>query len=88
MPKNAKYKSVVIQNQAIHVMATMAQEAIINECQKSDMGMYSIKCDETGDANNTENMSLVLRYVKNGVAIERLLSIYMVEMKAVDAIEA
>ena len=67
MPNKAKYTSSEIQNEVIHVIAKMVQEAITDECQISDLGIYSIKCDETCDANNIENISLVLRYMKSGM---------------------
>jgi len=83
VPKNAKYTSPLIQNEVIQVMAEMVQEVIVNECKNSDIGAYCIKCDETRDAVNIVDMSVVLRYVLEGVAKERLLS--LAEMEAVDA---
>ena len=83
MPKNAKYTSPDIQNEVINIMARMVQEVIVKECTVSDIGRFCIKCDETRDATNIEDMSVVLRYVKEGVTVERLLSV--VDMKAVDA---
>ena len=62
-------------------MAEMVQEVIVSECKNSDIGLYYIKCDETRDAINIEDMSVILRDVINGVANERLLS--LVEMEAV-----
>jgi len=49
-------------------MAEMVQEVIVRECKNSDIGAYCIKCDETHDAFNVEDMPIVLRYVINGVA--------------------
>ena len=51
-------------------MAEMVQDAITDECRNSDLGIYSIKCDVTRNANNIENMSLVLRYVQSGNVTE------------------
>jgi len=81
--KNAKYTSPDIQNEVMNIMARMIQEVIVKECTESDIGRFCIKCDETRDATNIEDMSVVLRYVKDGVPVERLLSV--VDMKAVDA---
>lgn len=44
---------------------------------------YCITCDQSRDAVNIEDMSVVLRYVINGVANKRLLS--LVEIAATDA---
>jgi len=83
MPRNAKYTSPEIQNDVIDIMARMVQDVIVKECKDSDIGHFCIKCDETTDATNLEDMSLVVRYVTRGVAVERLLC--AVDMKAVDA---
>ena len=83
MPKNAKYTSPDIQNEVINIMARMVQEVTVKECTVSDIGRFCIKCDETQAATNIEDMSVVLRYVKEGVPVECLLSV--VDMKAVDA---
>ena len=83
MPKNAKYTSPEIQNEVIQLLASMVKEKIVTDCLESDIGMFCVKCDETRDRCNVENMSIVLRFVKQGVAYERLLSI--INLKEVDA---
>jgi hypothetical protein len=83
MPKNAKYTSPEMQNEIIDVLREMVQAKITDEYQQSDIGQFCLKCDETRDASNVEDMSVVIRFVSNGQPIERLLS--MVQLTAVDA---
>jgi len=83
MPKNAKYTSPEIQNEVIDMLSTMVQGKIVDEFRKCDIQQFCLKCDETRDASNIEDMSVVLRYVSNGKPIEHLLS--MVQLTAVDA---
>lgn len=83
MPKNAKYTSPDVQNEVIDVLREMVQDIIVEEYKKSDIGQFCLKCDETRDANNVEDMSVVIRFVKDGKPVEHLLS--MVRLEAVDA---
>ena len=83
MPNNAKYTSPDIQNEVIQILASMVKEKIVTDCLESDVGLFCLKCDETRDRCNVENMSIVIRFVKQGVVYERLLSI--VDLKEVDA---
>lgn len=83
VPKNAKYTSPEIQNEIIGTMATMVQKKIVRDFEQSDIKMFCLKCDETRDIDNTENMSLVLRFVKDGFPREHLLA--LVELGDVDA---
>jgi len=83
IPKNAKYTSPEIQNEIISAMACAVQRKIVQACQQSDIGKFCLKCDETRDISNVENMSLVLRFVKDGLPREHLLS--LVELGDVDA---
>lgn len=83
MPQNAKYMSPLIQNEVIDLMARMVQDAVVQECQGSDVKWYSIKCDETRGSCNVENMSIVIRYVINGKPVEHMLS--MIKVAEVDA---
>ena len=70
MPQNAKYMSSLIQNEVIELMAQMVQVLIVEECKDSDINWYSIKCDEIRDECNVEDLSIVIRYVRGGKAIE------------------
>jgi hypothetical protein len=83
LPENAKYTSPEIQNEVIEMMAEMALQQIVSEIKSSDADCYTIKCDGTRDKNNVENMSLVVRYVKDGAAKERL-----IEMTQLDHLHA
>ena len=83
MPQNAKYMSPLIHNEVIDLMARMVQDAVVQECQGSDVKWYSIKCDETRDSCNVEDMSIVIRYVINGKPVEHMLS--MIKVAEVDA---
>ena len=81
MPMNANCTSPQIQNDVNNdIMARMLQDVVVKE---SDIGHFCIKCDESRDSTNTEDMSIVVRYVTGGVAVERLLC--LVDTKAVDA---
>ena len=83
MPKNAKYTSPEIQNEVIQILASMVKETIVTDCLESDIGLFCLKCDETRDRCNVENMSVVLRFVKQGLVQERLLSV--INLEEVDA---
>ena len=61
----------------------MVQGKITEQLAKSDIGLFCLKCDETRDASNVENMSVCLRFVVDGKPVEHLLSI--VALQAVDA---
>ena len=50
------------------------QDALVSEISSQDIGSkYSIQADEVTDISNNEQLGLVLRYVKNGKPIERLI---------------
>lgn len=83
MPQNAKYMSPLIQNEVIDLLAKMVQDAIVCECKNSDIEWYSIKCDETRDSCNVEDMSIVIRYVINGKPVEHMIA--MIKVAEVDA---
>lgn len=83
MPQNAKYTSPEIQNEVIDCLRDMVQQKIVEEFNSSDINMFCLKCDETRDSCNIENLSIVVRFVKSGKAIEHLLS--MSRLVAMDA---
>uniref|UniRef100_A0A1X7TFQ6 DUF4371 domain-containing protein n=1 Tax=Amphimedon queenslandica TaxID=400682 RepID=A0A1X7TFQ6_AMPQE len=62
-PRNATYTSKTIQNELISVIGNNIQTTIINEVKQAMF--YSIIGDEVTDAENKEELSLVLRYVFN-----------------------
>ena len=50
------------------------QDVIVNEISSQEIGSkYSIQADEVTDISNSEQLGLVLQYVKNGKPIERLI---------------
>ena len=60
-PRNAIYTSPNIQNNIIHIMASIVREQIRTQIHKT--GYYSILADETKDMSKQEQLSLVLRYI-------------------------
>jgi len=83
VPRNAKYTSPEIQNEIISTLACMVQDKVVENLKKSDIGVFCLKCDETRDASNVEDMSVCLRFVYDGKPTEHLLSV--VKLDAVDA---
>ncbi|CAI9715293.1 Hypothetical predicted protein [Octopus vulgaris] len=44
-------------------------------CQpRSDVPYFTLKCDGTRDLSNTENLAIVIRYLKNGRVLEKLVA--------------
>ncbi|XP_065681456.1 zinc finger MYM-type protein 1-like [Hydra vulgaris] len=62
-PKNATYISKTTQNQLIDSCGKAIEEVLIKNVKHSIF--FSILCDEAVDCSNTEQMSLVLRYVNS-----------------------
>ena len=75
IPENAKYTSPKVQNEIIDIMTIMVREKIANEIKAADADCYTLKCDGTRDKNNDESLCIVIRFVKEGKAMERLLAI-------------
>jgi hypothetical protein len=75
VPKNASYTSPEIQNELLKEMAAMVVEQIVQKVKDSDIPFYTIKADGTQDKTWTENFSLVLRYVHDGVVQENLVAL-------------
>ena len=71
VPANAKYSSLDIQNKIISIMCEIVRSKV-HEVHSSDGGCYTIKCDGTRDKDN-EELSIVVRLVKDGESRERLL---------------
>lgn len=67
-PGNAKYTSKDMQNEILNVMASMVQSSIAQEVR--DSGEFSILADETKDCRKMEQMSVVLRYFREGSIYE------------------
>lgn len=73
MPGNALYTSPQIQNELIHIIANVMREKIVSEINESTF--LTLMADGTTDKNGNEVYSVVFRYLKNGKAMETLLTI-------------
>ena len=59
--RNSNYTSPEVQNQLLTVMADMVRKRICNAVQSG--GPFSLLADESKDLSNTEQLTVVLRYV-------------------------
>ncbi|XP_059669572.1 uncharacterized protein LOC132314769 [Cornus florida] len=67
-PQNAQYIAPSIQKEILHILANRVRKMI---CDEITGGKYCILVDEAQDESKTEQMALVLRYVKHdGLLIE------------------
>ena len=64
-PRNVKYTVPEIQNELLDTMAEMVLNHITSEIQKAQY--YSLIVDETKDISKKEQLSVVIRYVIDGV---------------------
>ena len=72
--KNASYISKTTQNQLLDCVKEYVEEVIISEIRAQKIGpKFAILADEVTDISNHEQLGLVLRYMKNGQPIERLI---------------
>ena len=72
--KNATYTSITTQNDLLLCVKQFIQTKLINEIKNQAIGAYyGFQCDEVTDSNNWEQLGLILRYVKDHQAVERLL---------------
>ena len=72
--RNASYISKITQNQLLECIKEYVQDVIVNEICSQEIGAkYSIQADEVTDISNSEQLGLVLRYLKDGKPIERLI---------------
>ena len=81
-PKNAKYTSPDIQNDLIKIMVETIRKKISDEINEA--GFYSLIVDETKDIGKAEQLSIVIRYVKEKNVHERFLT--YVHAEALDAV--
>ncbi|KAK7603344.1 hypothetical protein V9T40_003346 [Parthenolecanium corni] len=75
IPENAKYLSPEIQNEIIEIMASCIRSEVAKDIENADVPFFCIMVDGTRDRNNAEAVSIVVRFVKNGVPTESLLDI-------------
>jgi hypothetical protein len=71
--KKRLYISKDPQNHILELAASQITDCIIEQIQQA--GMYSIMLDECGDASNTEQLALTVRYVYDSEVQERFLTI-------------
>lgn len=83
IPQNAKYTSSEIQNELIDIMAKYVQQQVVDDINNSDVSFYTLLEDGTTDKNYRENISICIRYIKNGEVVESLLTIQTIS--ALDA---
>jgi hypothetical protein len=76
IPKNANYTSPAIQNEIIEILSDMVRESVVADIRNADVPWFTLMEDGTRDKNNRENISIVIRYVKNEKVFESLLGIY------------
>uniref|UniRef100_A0A8C1TJI1 TTF-type domain-containing protein n=1 Tax=Cyprinus carpio TaxID=7962 RepID=A0A8C1TJI1_CYPCA len=77
IPRNATYSSHEIQNDIIANMSSLVTEEIVREVADS---WYTIKVDGTRDPTGMENISIIVRFVKDNYQVtERLLSMTTTE---------
>ncbi|XP_059650464.1 uncharacterized protein LOC132296270 [Cornus florida] len=80
-PQNAQYIAPSIQKEVLHILANRVRKMI---CDEIAGGKYCILVDEAQDESNTEQLALVLRYVKHdGLLMERFFAIEGVENTSV-----
>lgn len=80
-PRNATFLGHTIQNELIQVMAGKIMEKIQQELSQGVY--YTIIADETKDISKKEQLSIVLRYVHDGVVHERFIEyVHATELNA------
>lgn len=67
-PKNAVYNSKTIQNELICVTGEWLTNKIVDEVKEAKF--FTVVADEVADVSNTEQMSIVLRYVDSQCEIK------------------
>ena len=79
IPQNAKYTSPMIQNLIIDELAAMVTESVVQDVNSSDAGCFTLLADGTRDKSKVKNISIAIRYVKNGEPCEHLLQMQLTE---------
>lgn len=72
MPKNAKYTHHDIQNEMLNIMALSIMEIISQDI--ANAGVFSLMVDETKDISKKEQVSFVIRYLKNFEITEKFIA--------------
>ena len=72
--RNATYLSKTTQNDLLSCIKDFIQSEIVNDIQNQTEGpFFGISADEVTDVSNWEQLGIVVRYVRNCQAIEKLL---------------
>lgn len=73
MPKNATYKSPLIQNEFIRIIAHQLRKKIVDEVMNADTPAFTALFDGTKDLKGDECVSMAARFVYKGVPTEALI---------------
>ena len=80
MQQKASYISKATQNDLLECIRQYVEDQIIDEIKAKSIGpKFSVQADEVTDMSNKEQMGLILRYVKGGKLIERVVENIMCE---------
>ena len=72
------FKKTKTQNELLDCIKEYIQEQIIYEIKSQAIGAkFSIQADKVTDVSNRKQLALLLRYVKNGKPVERLIEYIM-----------
>ena len=87
--KNATYISKTSQNELLVCVKEHIQGEIVKEIKNQDLGVnFAVLADEVSDVSNWEQLGLVLRYVKDGKPVEKLVEFIPCESITGEAIHA
>lgn len=75
IPQNATYRSPEIQNQIIQALVQTVRNSVCKDIAESDVKWFTLLEDGTRDKNNRENIAIAIRYVKDGIVNESLLTV-------------
>ena len=73
IPNNACYTSALVQNEIISILKEVVLKDVVSDVNGSDIPYFTVKADGTRDPTNTENISVVVRFVKQGKVYEVLI---------------
>lgn len=79
IPQNATYRAPAIQNQIIQAMVQAVRSSIVKDIKESDVNWFTLMEDGTRDKNNRENIAIAIRYIKDGIVNESLLTVTTTE---------
>ena len=86
VPKNACYTSAMVQNEIISILKEVVLKDVVSDVNGSDIPYFTVKADGTRDPTNTENISVVVRFVKQGKVHEVLIDMTTSVKLDVDAL--